>query len=179
MKHHAKNSLLKSLIASTAISASGLSFAADITNLASVGANATQNSLGVFIDSWLNDNGALNGAGGLGGELFALCQSYANAVTAATAPDDIADALTLLDFVSNEEVAAIGSGFTDTGHDQIVSVLGRLQSLRTGTPGIADANHLQFSSGGAAGVDFSRFSYYANISYGDGDKKPYTQRTRL
>ena len=145
-------------------------FAVDIRNLEAVGGNQTQQSVGVFIDDWLTDNASFANAGGLEQELFELCADYANIVGAATTDAEINDALSLLSFVTNEEVAAIGSGLTDTGHDQTVSVLGRLQSLRAGIPNVASINGLGSSSGGAAGSDFSRLSFYANSSFGDGDK---------
>lgn len=172
MKNTLKTAILKPIAASILLASSGISQAAEITNLAAEGANATQQSLGVFIDSWLNDpaNAGFASAGGLAQELFNLCQNYAAAVTAANTSAQVADALNLLDLVSNEEIAAIGSGLTDTGHDQTISVIGRLQSLRAGTPTLASLNNIGHISGGAAGADFSKFSYYANVSYGDGEK---------
>ncbi len=146
----------------------------DIRDLAAVGGNATQQSAGVWIDDYLVDYGALS-PGDLSAietELLGLCNDYATAVTgtALNDADGIRAALTLVDFVTHEEVGAAGSGLTDTGHDQMTSILGRLQSLRSGTPGVASAGSINLLNGGAAGDDFSKLSYFANVSYGDGEK---------
>ena len=83
-------------------------------------------------------------------------------------PSEINNVISILEYVSHEEVGAVGSGFTDTGHDQMNSVMGRMQYLRSGAPALA--SNMLWQSGGAAGEDFSRLSLYSNISYGDGSK---------
>jgi len=158
-------------IALSLVSQSGLA-QIDITNFAAVGGNQTQQNVGVFIDAYLNDynNQSPTITDQREQDLLDICNAY---VTEAQGRDpnnalDVAEVLELYDLVSHEEVGAIGSGLTDTGHDQATSVLGRLQSLRAGTPAIASINN--FGVGGAAGADFSKLSYFVNVSYGDGDK---------
>jgi len=149
-----------------AVSHSSLAQVNTISDLSSIGGNATQDSVGKFIDSWLTDNTAFATAGGQEQELYDICTQYANDINGTALTN--AEKLELVDYVSNEEIAALGSGLTDTGHDQAVSMLGRLQALRAGTPGLASIN--EFGLGGAAGADFSKLSYFANVSYGDGEK---------
>ena len=159
---------LSLLAASVMVVSSQAAFSADIRDLGTFGANATAQSLGVFIDDWLVDNSDFAEAGGLEQELYDLCTEYANQTAAASNRAEYNELFTLLEFISHEEVGAIGSGFSDTAHDQISSVLGRLQSLRSGKAAVASVNG--FQSGGAAGSDFSKLSYYTNFTYGDGEK---------
>ena len=144
----------------------------DIRNLTAIGANATQASVGRFINDWLTDplNAGFENGSEEEQEIWDICTDYADQASTASTQDELASALTLLDYVANEEVAAVGSGLTDTGHDQVASVLGRLQTLRSGTPALASLNGVSLLSGGAAGADFSKLSYFANASYGDGEK---------
>lgn len=152
---------------------SGFAQSVDITNLAAVGGNTTQQSAGGWINDYLTDYGTPpNDISAIETELLNLCNDYANAVNGTALNDaaGISAALELIDFVTHEEVGAVGSGLTDTGHDQMASILGRLQSLRSGTPGVASANSINLLNGGAAGADFSKLSYFVNLSYGDGEK---------
>ncbi len=73
-----------------------------------------------------------------------------------------------------EEAEIMGSGSTDTSHDQLANINSRLQFLRTGTSTLAISGiHLTGDSltGGAAGADdYSRWGLFVNGSYGTGDK---------
>lgn len=87
------------------------------------------------------------------------------------APDQVPAALQQ---VVPEETQIIGSGVTDTSHDQMTNVSSRLQYLRTGTSLLA-VSGFHFSgeslSGGAAGADdYSRWGLFINGDYGTGDK---------
>lgn len=144
----------------------------NINDLAAVGGNNTQQSAGTWISDYLTDYTGVNNLSDTETELLGLCNDYANEVNGTAIGDvaGVAGALELIDFLTHEEVGALGSGLTDTGHDQMGNILGRLQSLRSGTPGIASANSINLLSGGAAGMDFSKLSYFVNLSYGDGEK---------
>ncbi len=72
-----------------------------------------------------------------------------------------------------EETEIMGSGSTDTMHDQNNNVSSRLQFVRTGTSGLPIAGlHMTGDSfmGGNAGEDFSRLGLFINGNYGTGDK---------
>lgn len=68
----------------------------------------------------------------------------------------------------------MGSGSTDTSHDQLANIGSRLQFVRTGSSTLAVSGiHLTGDSltGGAAGADdYSRWGLFINGSYGSGDK---------
>lgn len=136
------------------------------------GANATTNSLGGYIDTYIDEYNRFTGDGGsisnAEGNLLSLCNDYATAAAEASSSSEVKNVISLLEYVSHEEVGAMGSGFTDTGHDQMNSVMGRMQYLRSGAPALA--SNMLWQSGGAAGDDFSRLSLYSNFSYGDGSK---------
>jgi len=134
------------------------------------GANATIQSLANMIDTYLNTTNRAELNSNQERELFDLCDNYAAEIGEAQSQQQINNAINLLERVSHEEVGAIGSGFTDTGQDLIGNIVGRLQSLRTGTPALASNTLLLGQTGGAAGDDFSRLSVYSNFSYGDGSK---------
>lgn len=73
-----------------------------------------------------------------------------------------------------EEAEIMGSGSTDTAHDQLANVGNRLQFLRTGTSTLAVSGiHLtgdSLTGGAAGGDDYSRWGLFVNGSYGSGDK---------
>lgn len=73
-----------------------------------------------------------------------------------------------------EEAEIMGSGSTDTSHDQLANIGSRLQFIRTGTSTLAVSGiHLTGDSltGGSAGADgYSRWGLFVNGSYGSGDK---------
>lgn len=164
----------RQLVLAIALCSASFSATADINNLRSLGGNDTAQSFGVFVDSWLNSNSSFaNGGSAEEQLLFDLCNDYAafaNGLSPTGSSDqEIAAALQVFEFLTNEEVAVPASGFTDTGHTQIANVLGRLQSLRAG-PALASNYNGDLISGGAAGMDYSKLSYYVNTSYGDGEK---------
>jgi len=80
---------------------------------------------------------------------------------------------TALQQVVPEEAEVMGSGSTDTMHDQMNNVESRLQIVRTGISTLPIAG-LHFGvpgmTGGAAGDDFSRFGFFINGDYNTGDK---------
>lgn len=132
------------------------------------GANSTTNSLGAYIDTYITAYGDVNDITPDENRLLGLCNDYATAASEASSSSEVKNVISLLEYVSHEEVGAMGSGFTDTGHDQMNSVMGRMQYLRSGAPALA--SNMLWQSGGAAGDDFSRLSLYSNLSYGDGSK---------
>lgn len=76
--------------------------------------------------------------------------------------------------LSPEETAVMGSGATDTSHDQMTNIASRLQFLRTGSS-TAPITSINLNGadyvGGAAGDDsFSRLGFFLNTNYGFGDK---------
>lgn len=166
----------KQLTASLLLGYSSFSHAVAIDDIP--GANATINSLGGYIDRYIQDYNALNSdQGGLSAnetELLDLCNDYNTAAqeTSANDRDGVNSLIGLLEFVAHEEVGAVGSGFTDTGQDLVNNAVGRMQYLRTGVPLLANNSALLGETGGAAGDDFSKLSIYSNLSYGDGDKDP-------
>ncbi len=85
-----------------------------------------------------------------------------------------ADVLAALQQVVPEETEIIGSGATDTAHDQMTNIGSRMQYLRTGSSTLA-VSGFNFSgddlTGGAAGADgYSRVGLFINGSYGSGNK---------
>lgn len=157
--------------ASMLIGCAGLSHAVPLTDIP--GANATLQSLGVFVDDYLTTNNADSSSYvGLERELFDLCTDYEAEAGRVSANDaqGLADLRELLGYISHEEVGAVGSGFTDTGQDMVGDVIGRMAYLRSGAPMLASNSQMLWQSGGAAGDDFSRLSVYSNFSYGDGSK---------
>lgn len=72
-----------------------------------------------------------------------------------------------------EETEIMGSGATDTMHDQMNNVESRLQIIRTGSSTLPIAGiHIngQTLTGGAAGDGFSRLGIFINGDYGTGEK---------
>lgn len=85
-----------------------------------------------------------------------------------------ADVLAALQQVVPEETEIIGSGATDTSHDQMTNIGSRMQYLRTGSSTLA-VSGFNFSgdslTGGAASADgYSRLGLFINGTYGSGDK---------
>ncbi len=85
-----------------------------------------------------------------------------------------ADVRAALQQVVPEETEIIGSGATDTAHDQMTNIGSRMQYLRTGSSTLA-VSGFNFSgedlTGGAAGADgYSRLGLFINGTYGSGDK---------
>ncbi len=85
-----------------------------------------------------------------------------------------ADVLAALQQVVPEETEIIGSGATDTAHDQMTNIGSRMQYLRTGSSTLA-VSGFNFSgdslTGGAAGADgYSRLGLFINGTYGSGNK---------
>lgn len=80
---------------------------------------------------------------------------------------------TALQQVVPEEAEVMGSGTTDTMHDQMNNVESRLQVVRTGITTLPIAG-LHFGipgqTGGAAGDEFSRLGFFINGDYGTGAK---------
>lgn len=80
---------------------------------------------------------------------------------------------TALQQVVPEETEIMGSGATDTMHDQMSNVENRLQIIRTGasTLPIAGVHYGNTGlSGGAAGDQFSRLGLFINGDYATGEK---------
>lgn len=80
---------------------------------------------------------------------------------------------TALQQVVPEETEIMGSGATDTMHDQMNNVENRLQIIRTGVSSLPIAGiHIngQSLTGGAAGDGFSRLGLFINGDYGTGEK---------
>lgn len=142
--------------------------------------NQTQTSVATAIQTLVDlDYGPAN-IGGNGGpfnsaqeqEMLAICDDYNNNVWANVDPtaDEARAIAGLLDFISHEEVGVNGSQLTDTSASPLSSVIGRVQSLR-GSGTLAAANNgIVLISGGAAGDDFSRLSYFVNANFGTGSK---------
>ncbi len=86
--------------------------------------------------------------------------------------DNAAIAIALQQVVP-EEAEIMGSGATDTMHDQMNNVESRLQIIRTGATTLPIAG-IHFGNGGwtggAAGDGFSRLGLFFNGDYGTGDK---------
>ena len=137
------------------------------------GANQIQNSVGTAVQTLCtttNRAGITNGSNE--DLLLQACDQIvpeynANLGDAGALTD--AQALEALQDIAAEEVAAIASGFTDTAQDQMASVGSRLEFLRTG---IASGLAMNWGgdTGGAAGADFSKLSFFFNGDYGFGDK---------
>lgn len=70
-----------------------------------------------------------------------------------------------------EETQIIGSGTTDTSHDQLGNVNSRLQVLRLGVSTLPIAGvHLATTGGGASADDYSRVGLFINGDFGSGEK---------
>lgn len=70
-----------------------------------------------------------------------------------------------------EETQIIGSGVTDTSHDQLDNVKSRLQVLRSGASTLPIAGvHLTSTGGGASADGYSRLGMFINGDFGTGEK---------
>ena len=144
------------------------------------GANQTVNSLGTYIEDWVNELGQFRQGGGQTtpdeNALEALCNDYlseARGVSEGT-PEQRQAVIAMFEDLAHEEVGALGSGFTDTGQELAGNVVGRLQTIRGGSTLLASHSVMLGQTGGAAGDDFSRLGVYSNFTFGSGDKDTTT-----
>lgn len=169
----------RSLLAVAVTCASSASYAVGLNELNTIGANKTQQSLGRYVQTYIdvyNENSNSIDLTDNESALLAICNDYRSAALRISnegqdGEEDqaIREYLSILNSVAHDEVGAQGSGTTDTGHDAISNVESRLQALRSNIPGAIASSHT-ILSGGAAGDEFSKLSYYSNLSYGDGSK---------
>ena len=103
-------------------------------------------------------------------EMVQICREYNTNVRANVEPteQEARDIASLLNVITHEEVGANGSQLTDTAVNPLATVIGRVQSLRGS--GLATSSGIDLISGGAAGDDFSRLSYFVNANVGTGSK---------